>query len=208
MLQDILHAVRPLLAPAFTAWGNPVSWLEIVGAVLGVLMVVANWRVNPVAWPLAITSSLLYLLVFAHTAIYGQAALQIVFIALAAWGWWQWRRGTGHQVLRVRSMTVGQRAAAAAATLAGWPLLGLLLQHSTDSRVPFLDALPTAASLTAVVLLGRKFVENWPVWVFVNAVSVVLFASQSLWPTTLLYLLFAVMALVGWRAWQRIEAHG
>ncbi len=207
MLAELLQAARPLLAPAFTAWGSPVSWLEIVGAVLGVLMVVANWRVNPVAWPLAITSSLLYGLVFAESALYGQAALQLVFIALAGWGWWQWLRGGQGQVLHVRSMTARQRALAAAFALAGWPLLGLLLQAGTDSRVPFLDALPTTASLVAVVLLGRKFVENWPAWVFVNIVSVALFASQSLWPTTLLYVLFTIMALAGWRAWRRIE-HG
>jgi len=204
---EILQAVRPLLAPAFTALGSPVSWLEIVGAVLGVVMVVANWRVNPVAWPLAIASSLLYLVVFVDSALYGQAALQIVFIALAAWGWWQWLRGAGGEVLRVRSMTAPQRGLAAAITLAAWPLLALLLQAGSDSRAPFMDALPTVASLTAVVLLGRKFVENWPAWVFVNVFSVVLFVSQALWPTALLYTLFTVMALVGWRAWRRLE-HG
>ena len=68
---------------------------------------------------------------------------------------------------------------AAAATLAAWPLLGWLLQHATDSDVPYFDALPTVASVTGQVLLGRKFVENWPVWVGVNVVSVALFATRG-----------------------------
>jgi nicotinamide mononucleotide transporter len=92
------------------------------------------------------------------------------------------------------------------ATLAAWPLLGMLLQRLTDSDVPYLDAAPTVASVTGQILLGRKFVENWPVWVGVNLVSLGLFASKGLWLTVLLYALFALLALAGWRAWQRLAA--
>jgi nicotinamide mononucleotide transporter len=203
-----LQAARPLLAPAFTAWGSPVTWLEIAAFVLALAMVAANMRVHPVAWPLAIASSLLYALLFADSRLYGEASLQLFFVTIAFWGWWQWLRGTvdGTAPLVVRHMTLRQRGVAAAATLAAWPLLGLLLQHGTDSDVPYFDALPTVASVAGQVLLGRKFVENWPVWVGVNIVSVALFASRGLWLTVLLYALFTVLSFVGWRAWRR-RAH-
>lgn len=206
MLEALLHAARPLLAPAFTAWGSPVTWLEIVAFVLALAMVAANMRVKPVAWPLAMASSLLYALLFADSRLYGEASLQLFFVAIACWGWWQWLRGTvdGTAPLVVRHMTARQRGLAAAATLAAWPLLGLLLQHGTDSDVPYFDALPTVASVTGQILLGRKFVENWPVWVGVNIVSVALFASKGLWLTVLLYALFTGLAFVGWRAWRRL----
>ena len=206
MLGPLLDTARPLLAPAFTAWGSPVTVLEIVAFVLALAMVAANMRVNPVAWPLAIGSSLLYALLFADSRLYGEASLQLFFVIIALWGWWQWLRGTGlgGAPLVVRGMTARQRWLTAAATLAAWPLLGLLLQHTTDSDVPYFDALPTVASVTGQVLLGRKFVENWPVWVGVNVVSVVLFAIKGLWLTVLLYALFTVLAVVGWRAWRRL----
>lgn len=209
MLDALLHAARPLLAPAFTAWGSPVTWLECVAFVLALAMVAANMRVNPVAWPLAIASSLLYALLFADSRLYGEASLQIFFVGIAFWGWWQWLRGTGEggAPLVVRHLSARPRWLAAAATLAAWPLLALLLQHTTDSDVPWFDALPTVASVTGQILLGRKFVENWPVWVGVNVVSVALFATKGLWLTVLLYALFTVLALVGWRAWRRL-AHG
>jgi nicotinamide mononucleotide transporter len=206
VLEALLQAARPLLAPAFTAWGSPVTWLEIVAFVLALAMVAANMRVNPVAWPLAIASSLLYALLFADSRLYGEASLQLFFVFIAFWGWWQWLRGTvdGQAPLVVRHLTVRQRGLAAAATLAAWPLLGLLLQHGTDSDVPYFDALPTVASITGQVLLGRKFVENWPVWAGVNIVSVALFASKGLWLTVLLYALFTVLSFVGWRTWRRL----
>jgi nicotinamide mononucleotide transporter len=210
VLDSLLQAARPLLGAAFTAWGSPVTWLEIVAFVLAVWMVLANFRVNPVGWPLAIVSSLLYALLFADSRLYGEASLQLVFIAVAGWGWWQWLRGRADDgtVLRVRSMPKRLRLLALVATLAAWPLLGLLLQHLTDSDVPYLDALPTVASITGQVLLGRKLVENWPVWVAVNVVSVGLFAYKGLWLTVMLYGLFTLMALAGWRAWRQLEARG
>jgi len=206
VLEALLQAARPLLAPAFTAWGSPVTWLEIVAFVLALAMVAANMRVNPVAWPLAMASSLLYALLFADSRLYGEASLQIFFVTIALWGWWQWLRGTvdGTAPLAVRHLSARQRWGAAAATLAAWPLLGWLLQHGTDSDVPYFDALPTVASITGQILLGRKFVENWPVWVGVNIVSVALFATKGLWLTVLLYALFTVLSFVGWRAWRRL----
>jgi len=209
VLEALLHAARPLLGAAFTVWGSPVTWLEIVAAALGVAMVLANLRVNPVGWPLAIASSLLYALLFADSRLYGEAGLQFVFVALAGWGWWQWLRGhgAGGQPLRVHRLTPRLRLLALALTLAAWPLLGLLLRRATDSDVPFLDALATVASITGQVLLGRKLLENWPLWLGVNLFSAALFASKGLWLTVALYLLFAALAVAGWRAWHKL-AHG
>ena len=198
--------IEPLFAAAFTLFGSPVTWLEIVAFGLSVWMVVCNMRVDPLAWPLAIAASLLYGLLFAGSKLYGEAGLQIVFVLVAGWGWWQWRCGTldGAAPLVVRHLTNATRAKLFALTLAAWPLLGALLDHATDSDVPYLDAFPTAFSLTGQWLLGRKYVENWPTWVLVNAASVGLFAFKGLWLTVVLYALFCVMALVGWRAWARL----
>ena len=96
------------------------------------------------------------------------------------------------------------RALAAVLTLAAWPLLGLLLQRMTDSDVPFLDALPTVASITGTILLGRKYIENWAVWLGVNLFSISLFMHKHLWLTMLLYAIFAALSAVGWRAWRKL----
>lgn len=205
-MEDFLRITQPLLASAFTVFASPVTWLEIVAFVLALVMVWCNLRVNAWAWPLAIASSLLYGLLFVHSRLYGEASLQIVFVVVAFWGWWQWLRGHGADggALRVHRMTPRQRWTCAAATLAAWPLVGLLLARATDSDVPYLDALPTVGSLAGQFLLGRKLLENWAVWFAVNVVSVALFAVKALWLTVLLYALFALLSLVGWRAWRRL----
>ena len=207
-MNELLAFTAPWLLPAFHLLGADISWLELVAVVLAVVMVWCNLRVNPLAWPLAIASSALYAVLFLHSKLYGEASLQLVFIAVGCYGWWQWLRGTlaSGEPLRVRQLSRAQRWRAAALTLAAWPLLGLLLAHATDSDVPYLDALPTVGSLLGQVLLARQWVDNWPVWVAVNVISVGLFATKGLWLTVALYALFAVLALVGWRAWAALAA--
>lgn len=208
-MQELLDAARPLLAPAFSLWGSPVSWLELVAIVVALAMVAANMRVHPVAWPLAIVSSLMYSLLFADAKLYGEAGLQFIFIAVALWGWWQWLRGRSADglALRVQTLSLRWRWWAGAATLAAWPLLGLLLDRATDSDVPYLDALPTVGSIAGQLLLARKYIENWAVWAVVNILSVGLFAYKALWLTAVLYALFALLSVLGWRAWRaRLQA--
>lgn len=207
-MHALLDALRPLLAAAFTLWGSPVTWLEIAAFVLAVWMVRLNMRVNPLGWPLAIVTSLMYWLLFADSRLYGEATLQLFFAAVAGWGWWEWLRGTdaAGAPLHVRSLGRAGRVRLLLATLAAWPLLGLLLHRYTDSNVPWWDAFPTVASLSGQWLLGRKYVENWPTWLLVNLVSLLLFAYKGLWLTVLLYALFAVLSVMGWREWRALAA--
>ena len=204
-MDTLLRAVAPWLSTAFEVWGSGVTWLEIVALLLSLAMVLCNLRVHVAGWPLAITSSLLYALLFSHYKLYGEAGLQLVFVTLSAWGWWQWLRPSDGKpgFHGVSALSHSQRWATLAFTLAAWPLLGGFLSRVSDSDVPYLDALPTVASLTGQWLLGRKRVENWAVWLGVNVFSVGLFAYKHLWLTACLYALFAGLSWVGWRRWSQ-----
>jgi len=202
----LLQALQPLFSTAFTLWGAAVSMLEVVAFVLAVAMVVFNIRVNPLGWPLAIVSSLLYFALFWNSKLYGDASLQIFFAVVALWGWWQWLRGTQADGRALRVRTMGQRArwTCVAVLLFVWPAMGLFLRRYTDTDVPWWDAFPTTASLIGQWMLGRKYVENWFAWIVVNTVSVGLYAYKGLWLTVILYLIFIAMSVAGWRAWLRL----
>jgi len=209
-LADALAWADPWLSPWWSAWGMPVSQLEAVAFVLSLIMVGLNLRVSHWAWPFSVLSSLLYGLLFVRSRLYGEAGLQVVFVLLSLWGWWCWWRDRDSSTLAqgVRSMGWGARSLALLTWALMWPALGLLLARVTDSDVPYADALPTAGSLVGQVLLGLKRVENWPCWLLVNLLSMVLFAHKGLWLTVCLYGLFAVLSIVGWRQWQGLIKHG
>ena len=194
----------PLFLEAFILWGSPVSWLELVAVALALAMVGCNIREIHWGWPLAIASSLLYFALFWRSRLYGDASLQIFFAVVALWGWFQWLRGRrpdGSALHVARLSRPGLLAVLLACALL-WPATGLFLRTYTDTDVPWWDAFPTAVSLVGQYLLGRKYLENWGLWVAVNAVSVALFAYKALWPTAVLYLVFIGLSFAGWRAWR------
>jgi nicotinamide mononucleotide transporter len=167
-------------------------------------MVLYNIREIHWGWPLAMVSSLMYFVLFWRSRLYGDAALQIFFAVVALWGWQQWlrgRRADGGE-LHVARLTRRGVMFTVASSAVLWPLTGLFLKHYTDTDVPWWDAFPTATSLVGQFLLGRKFIENWLVWIVVNIVSVGLFAYKGLWLTVLLYAVFIVLSVVGWQAWR------
>ena len=179
------------------------SLTEAAGFALAVLMVLCSIKELHWSWPLAIASSVLYFFVFQDSQLYGEAVLQIVFAVLALWGWWQWLRPSllqtqGSDIQRM-SPRAGWQTAITALVL--WPLVAFFLQHLTDSDVPWWDGFVTALSLVGQYLLGRKYLENWLIWIVVNGVSIGLFAYKSLWLTVLLYVIFLVMSWIGWRTW-------
>jgi nicotinamide mononucleotide transporter len=198
-----------LSAPAFALWGSPVSWLELVAAVLALAMVGCNMREIHWGWPLAIASSLLYVVVFAKARIYGDASLQVFFAFVALWGWSQWLRGHRSDGTALHVSRLSQRGITLtiAACAIAWPAIALFLHRFTDTDVPWWDGFSTGLSLVGQFLLGRKFIENWLVWLAVNVVSVGLFIHKGLWLTVGLYAVFAVLSVAGYLAWrQRLPA--
>jgi nicotinamide mononucleotide transporter len=181
-----------------------VNWTEVTAFALALAMVGCNIREIHWGWPLAIASSLLYFVVFWDSRLYGDASLQVFFAVVGLWGWFQWLRGrrSDGSTLHVMQLRPRGIALTVLACAALWPVTGWFLAHYTDTDVPWWDAFPTALSLVGQFLLGRKFIENWGVWVVVNVVSIGLFAYKGLWLTVVLYAIFAALSVVGWRAWK------
>lgn len=199
-----------MLETAFTLFGAGVTWLEVIAFALALGCVVFNVLEIHWAWPLAIAASVLYAWLFFASRLYGDVAVQSFFVVSSAWGWYQWlfgrRPAAGGAPAPLRIARLGRRRVVAIGLLwlAAWPALGFLLARFTDTDVPYFNALPTVGSFIGQILLALKFVETWPVWLIVNAVSVVLYGSKSLWLTALLYVIFGALAIAGWRRWGRL----
>jgi nicotinamide mononucleotide transporter len=199
-----------MLEVAFTLFGAGVTWLEVIAFVLALGCVVCNVLEIHWAWPLAIAASVLYAWLFFASRLYGDVAVQAFFVISSIWGWYQWLFGRRADAagrtapLRIARLGGPRWLAVAVLWLAAWPLLGAFLGRFTDTDVPYFNAFPTVGSFIGQVLLALKFVETWPVWLIVNAVSVVLYATKSLWLTAGLYVIFGALAVAGWRRWRRL----
>lgn len=189
---------------SLSLFGLATTPLELLSFVLSVVTVWLNIRQNHWAWLFAILSSALYGGVFFDARLYGDMGLQLVFITVSVWGWYQWLHGDDtHERLPVTQLTGRGRALAGVAWLAAFGVLAWFLHAYTDTDVPVADGFLTAGSLVGQVLLSRKRLENWHVWIIVDVLYVALYLHKGLVLTALLYGMFVLMAMAGLQAWRR-----
>ena len=79
------------------------------------------------------------------------------------------------------------------------------MHRFTDAALPYLDASVAVLSVTAQILLARRYLENWALWVVVNLLSIGLYAARELWLTLILYVIFLGLATWGLVEWQRVR---
>ncbi len=176
--------------------------LEAAAALFGVVAVWLTTRENVWCWPLGLVNVALSGIVFYEARLYADAGLQVVYVALCLYGWYQWLRGgPGKGALRV-SRTPGAWLVGLFA-LGAWTavLLGLALRSLTDASLPFWDSSTTAFSLVAQGMQTRKWIENWPIWIAVDLVYVGMYVYKELFLMAALYLVFLVLAVMGLRQW-------
>ena len=188
---------------------NLLGWspLEAFAAVFGVVSVFLSTRQIIWSWPTAIVNVGLYTIVFYQGRLYGQMGLQLVYLTLSVYGWYQWLYGGEHHTaLRVSRASPRLLAVLAALTVTGWLLLAAWLRQ-TDAALPVLDALLTTTSLAAQWMMTRKILQNWLVWIAVDIVYVPMFISQKLYATAMLYFAFLILAVMGYLEWRRSVQH-
>jgi nicotinamide mononucleotide transporter len=187
-----------------TLFGLSTTPLELISFALSVATVWLNIRQKHWAWLFAILSSATYGVVFYGARLYGDMALQLVFISVSIWGWYQWLHGDdSHEQLPVTALNARGRWLAVLGWLLGFGLLAWFLKSFTDTDVPFADGFLTAGSLVGQLLLSRKKLENWHVWIAVDVLYVALYVHKGLMLTAVLYAMFVVMAAIGLLAWRR-----
>jgi nicotinamide mononucleotide transporter len=199
----MLDAIGNFLdATAFTALATPVSNAELIGFVAGAGCVWLAAKQNALNFPLALINAITFGLLFIDKKLYGDAGLQAMFFSLNLYGWWRWWRGDGeHHELPVSRLSRRGWLGVGIACVLAVPVLQQIL-IAISGAAPFLDAVITTLSVVAQMLLNRKTLENWWLWIVVDLISVPLYVSKGLYLTALLYVVFLLMcigALISWR---------
>ncbi len=180
------------------------SLIELIAASLGVLAVWLTIRQNLWCWPIGLVMVLIYSWIFYDVKLYSDMLLQGIYAMLQLYGWWQWTRGGAqHSGRQISRLGVNGLLLSLAIGAASSLLLGYAMATYTDAAAPWLDASLTAFSLVAQVWMAQKRVENWLLWIILDVIFVGLFIHKDLYLTAGLYALFTLLAVHGWRQWQR-----
>lgn len=177
--------------------------LEILAAILIVACVLLAVHRSLWQYPIGIAGTLLYVYIFAEARLYSSAALNVFFTLAQFYGWWFWTRGAKGGAPKITTWPWLMLAGVTVAGLAIAALLATLLTYFTDAALPLADSIIFGLSVAAQFLLDRKKIENWMLWGVVNALSVIVYAQQGLWPTAALYAGLFFNVFYGWHEWRK-----
>jgi nicotinamide mononucleotide transporter len=181
----------------FTAWNYPVTILELSAVITSLIGVWLGTTGARFTWPWWVISSLLYGWLFIQYDLIASAALQLVFVAGGVWGWFGW----GKSGAKPESLNTKARVIWLLALVISWILLAPALA-SIGAAATWPDSFILLGSLIAQILMVRQKFEAWPIWFAVDFVATIHYARQDLWFTSLLYIVFTIIAVIGWRKWQ------
>jgi nicotinamide mononucleotide transporter len=181
----------------FTAWGYDVLILELVAAITSFIGVWLGTTGKRITWPWWALSSALYGVFFYQVEYYASAVLQIVFIAAALYGWKDWAP-TGAVA---GNLTVRNRTYIALGTFISVAALSPLLSN-IGAAATWSDAFVLIGSLVAQVMMVYEKYESWIVWMVVDVVATIQYAVNGLYFTAILYAMFTVIAVIGWKRWR------
>ncbi|MGH7677910.1 MAG: nicotinamide riboside transporter PnuC [Gemmatimonadaceae bacterium] len=181
--------------------------LQWIAAIAGAISVYLSTRENIWSWPTAIVNVGLSAIVFYATGLYSDMGLNVVYLVLSVYGWYQWLHG-GAQHTRLHVSKASRRVwiVSAAFAVVAWLALGRLTSMLPGVSLPYLDAGLTTVSLVAQWMMTRKILENWILWIIADVVYVPMYVYKDLYPTALLYAAFLVLAVMGLVQWRRSYA--
>ncbi len=198
-----MDAIREALR-AMSVW----EWL---GTVFGIAGVVLTARRSVFCWPAWLVSIIAYGVFFTQIKLYADAVLQVFFLITSVIGWLAWQKdkaGASEAELPVTWTSTCERWAYLVLTVISSIGIGFVFDRFTDAHVPYWDAGCAGISVAAQILMMKRRIESWHLWVVVDVVYTALYATKGAWLTVILYAIFAVIAVGGLREWRRSVTQG
>lgn len=181
--------------------------IEIAGASLGFLFVLLEIRQHKMMWIVGGASALLYMALFYNSSLFASMALQLWYLGASFYGWFKWKKSFSSNEDERVTVEISRRRLLLSSIIAiiGIGVVWLFLKQFSEDPQPLVDALIASLSLLATYWVAHKFIYNWYLWIVVDLIAAVFYYSQGLLLTSLLYLLYSALAIVGLLHWRSFK---
>ncbi len=195
---------------AFQVLDYPISYVELIGTLFGLASVYFASRANILTWPTGIVNEVFLFMLFFQVQLYADMFLQIYFFAVTLYGWYKWNLKTVEN--KISEINSGNKILLAAIIVTGTLISGFLFTNihvylpayfKIPAAYPFVDSFVMVSSIAATVLLAKKKIENWYLWIAVDLVCVILYFKKGVLFLSLEYFIFLGIASYGLYHWRR-----
>lgn len=182
------------------------NYLEVIAATIGLISIYLQIKQHILYWPVTIVLVSLYIVVYIDAKLYADMSLQVYYLVISFYGWHHWMYGNNKD--KTKKLEVSQTHTKQAIlyfliSIILFLAISQILVYFTDSDLPYWDAFTTALSFIATWMLAKKILENWLLWIVVDAVSVGIYIYKDLYATSILFIVLTILAFVGYYSWRK-----
>jgi nicotinamide mononucleotide transporter len=178
------------------------TWLEFIAVIFGILSVLFSRTENIWVYPTGLINTTVYIYLSMVAGLYAEASVNLYYTVMSVVGWVLWAQPRSKRPLAISGSTPLEWRIALIFFVVCWLLLWSILSRCTNSSVPLADAFAAASAYTGMWLMTRKKIENWFWWMVTNAACVPLYFFKGYVFTSFQYLVFLVLAVMGYRTWK------
>lgn len=190
--------VRDAIAAAFAA----MSLWELAAVVLALAYLLLAMREKISCWYAAFASTAIYLFLFWDVSLLMESALQIFYLLIAVYGWWQWKNRSGNRrELHIHRWSTGTHLTAVSIVALLTLVFGYVLQQYTNAALPYLDSFTTWGAVVTTYMVTRKVLENWLYWIVIDGAAIYLYVDRGLYLTAVLFVLYVILVIIGFFQW-------
>ena len=200
---------------AFTIIGYPISYVELIGTVFGLISVYFASKANILTWSTGIINEAFLFVLFFQVHLYADMFLQVYFFVVTIYGWYNWNTKTAEN--KIDNISSNTRWLYATVIILGSVLSGFIIKNihlylpsyfKIEAAYPYTDSFVMVLSIVATVLLARKKIESWHLWILVDAICVILYFKKGVYFLSLEYMIFLVLASYGLYNWKKQLTNG
>lgn len=186
------------------------EFVEILGVIIGFIYLWLEYKASIYLWLTSIIMPAIYLFVYFDAGLYADVAINIYYLIIGVYGWVSWRygisrkNGTEKNDLKISHTSRRQWLRLLIAYIVIHFAISFTLINFTDTDVPWFNGLTSALSIIGMWMLAKKLIEQWFVWFVVDILSAVLYFYKGLEPTALLYSVYAIVAILGYKKWNKL----
>lgn len=185
------------------------TWLEYIAVFFGIASVIFSRLENIWVYPTGIVNTTVYIYLSIVAGLYAEAGVNFYYTVMSIVGWVLWaQKKEGEKVLHITRSSRREWLISLAFFASCWLVLWWVLRSYTNSTVPLADGFASAAAYTGMWLMARKKLENWLWWIVTNIASIPLYFIKGFVFTSFQYLVFLVLAVMGYVEWRRKAVKG
>lgn len=208
-----LSALFDVKETFFTVFEHPVSYVEFIGTVLGLISVFLAARANIFTWPTGILNAIFFLVIFYQIHLYSDMFLQMYFCCMGVYGWFSWKFRAEHHASDIRTLSNKNRVRLGVFIAVVTLLIGTLISRihlllpgifATPASYPYIDTFIAIMSILATILLARRIFETWVLWIIVDITSIGLYSVKGVKLIAVEFCIFLLLAVLGVLSWYRL----